>query len=184
MRFNFIPAIFILFFLSPILISIFFFILLSTFKNPIYYSKRIGVSGKIFFMPKFRTMKMETPQLATHLLINSKNYLYFYGNILRKFSLDEIPQIFSVLNGDINFIGPRPALYNQVDLMKLRSKYNIDKVKPGITGFAQVKGRDNLTLRQKVKYEKFYEQNKSFKLKLIILYLTICRLVINSDVSH
>ena len=184
MRFNFIPAILILIFLMPFLISIYIFIFFITIKNPIYYSKRIGISGCIFFMPKFRTMKIETPQLATHLLNDSKNYLYFYGNILRKYSLDEIPQIFSVLKGDINFIGPRPALYNQADLMKLRSKYKIDKVKPGITGLAQVKGRDNLTLIQKVRYEKFYEQKKSLKLNLKILYLTIVKLVINSDVSH
>ena len=97
MRINLIPALVILFALMPLLISIYIFILFVTFHNPIYYSKRIGISGKIFFMPKFRTMKIETPQLATHLLYNSNNYLYFYGNILRKFSLDEIPQIFSVL---------------------------------------------------------------------------------------
>ena len=184
MRLNLIPATIILSFLMPLLICIYFFIFLFTIQNPIYYSKRIGISGRIFYMPKFRTMKIETPQLATHLLQDSKNYLYFYGNILRKLSLDEIPQIFSVLKGDINFIGPRPALYNQFDLMNLRTKYQIDKVKPGITGLAQVKGRDNLTLKQKVKYENFYEKNKSLKLNLKILFLTVVKLVVNSDVSH
>ena len=104
----------------------------------IHWSKRVGRNNKIFLMPKFRTMKVNTPDLATHLLKNRNNFVTRVGKILRKLSLDEIPQIFSIIRGDMNFIGPRPALYNQYDLIKLRNKFSLSSIKPGITGWAQI----------------------------------------------
>ncbi len=181
---NKILALLIIIALLPIFIFIYIFILLSTFKNPLYFSKRIGKNQSTFFMPKFRTMKLNTPQLATHLLNNSENYLYFYGPFLRKSSLDELPQLLSIIKGDLNFIGPRPALFNQKDLINSRKQNNILTMKPGITGLAQVMGRDELTIQKKVEYEIYYKNNKSFYLDIKIILLTFKKILINKDVLH
>ena len=137
-------------------------IIISTKESPIYLSKRIGQNKKIFIMPKFRTMRKETPQLATHLLKNSNAYLSKIGTLLRKTSIDELPQIWSIFIGDMSFVGPRPALFNQYDLIKNRDNYNINDFKPGISGYAQINGRDGITIDEKVKLDSFYVSNQSF----------------------
>ena len=154
-------------------------------KGPvIHLSKRIGRNNKIFLMPKFRTMHINSPNVATHLLNNDKNYITKIGKILRKLSLDEIPQLYSVLIGHMNFIGPRPALYNQYDLINLRTKNNIHKLKPGITGLAQVNGRDLLSIDQKVKLDNEYMKKKSFTLDLNIIVKTFFSFINKKDITH
>ncbi len=134
-----------------------------TSKGPVlYWSDRVGINNTIFRMPKFRTMRINTPAVATHLMKNSDVYLTPIGSFLRKFSLDELPQLYSVLKGDISFVGPRPALYNQDDLIELRTKKGIDKLIPGITGWAQVNGRDELPIPIKVEFDEYYLKNRSF----------------------
>ena len=150
----------------------------------LYYSKRIGKNNKIFFMPKFRTMKKNTPQVATHLLNNANKHLILFGGFLRKYSLDELPQLLSVIKGDMSLVGPRPALFNQKDLIKLREKFEIYKVRPGITGYAQINGRDNLSIEKKVKLDYYYVDNYSYSLDIIILIKTFFAIFRNKDVHH
>ena len=128
----------------------------------LYWSNRVGRSNIIFRMPKFRTMHVNTPAVATHLLSNSGQYLTSIGSFLRKSSLDELPQLWSILIGDMSFVGPRPALFNQDDLLALRTQYGVDKLVPGLTGWAQVNGRDELSIPVKVQYEVDYLQKQSF----------------------
>jgi O-antigen biosynthesis protein WbqP len=150
----------------------------------LYRSDRIGLGNEIFKMPKFRTMRTDTPPVATHLLQNPENYLTPIGAFLRKASLDELPQLLSVLNGDMSFVGPRPALYNQADLMKLRTKKGIHKLVPGITGWAQVNGRDELPIPVKVSFDEYYLKNQSFLFDLKILWMTFLQVVKREGVSH
>ena len=150
----------------------------------LHWSKRIGKNNKIFFMPKFRTMKNNTPQLATHLLKNPKSYITFSGNFLRKTSLDELPQIFLVLNGSMSFVGPRPALYNQYDLIEARNENKVNSLKPGITGLAQISGRDELTIIDKVKFDTLYLSNKSLFFDIKIILLTLKKVLTNKNISH
>ena len=150
----------------------------------IYYSKRVGKNKNIFLMPKFRSMKINTPQVATNLLNNSKNYITKFGNFIRKTSLDEIPQLFSILKGDMTFVGPRPALFNQYDLINLREKFGLNILTPGLTGWAQVNGRDELSISQKVKIELFYKKNQSIILDIKILYLTFLKVIKMRDIKH
>ena len=159
-------------------------IIISTKESPIYLSKRIGQNKKIFIMPKFRTMKKETPQLATHLLKNSNEYLSKIGTLLRKTSIDELPQIWSIFIGDMSFVGPRPALFNQYDLIKKRDNYNINDFKPGISGYAQINGRDGITIDEKVKLDSFYASNQSFFLDAKILFLTLLKVFKSENISH
>jgi len=144
---------------SPIFIIlyciVFIFVFVTSGRPVIFWSDRVGRDNKIFKMPKFRTMKLDTPQVATHLL-DGKNYLIFGGALIRKLSLDEIPQLWSILKGDMSFVGPRPALFNQDDLIKLRSELGVDKLLPGLTGWAQINGRDELTNSEKVKFDREY----------------------------
>ena len=135
-------------------------------------------------MPKFRSMKTNTPQLATNLLKNSKKYITNFGSILRKTSLDELPQLWSILIGDMSFVGPRPALFNQHDLILLREKYDIHLLTPGLTGWAQVNGRDEITINKKVQIERFYQLNQSMLLDLKILYLTFLKVIKMNDIKH
>lgn len=135
-------------------------------------------------MPKFRSMKENSPVIPTHLILDPHRYITPVGSFLRKFSLDELPQLWSILKGDMSFVGPRPALYNQVDLIALRSKYGVQKLLPGLTGWAQINGRDKLTIAEKVKYEVEYLHSHSFWLDLKIIYLTIALVFLRSDVSH
>ncbi len=150
----------------------------------IYWSDRVGKDNTIFKMPKFRTMRINTPPVATHLMQNPEKYLTPIGAILRKSSLDELPQLFSVLSGDMSFVGPRPALYNQSDLIKLRTQKGIHKLVPGITGWAQVSGRDELPIPVKVSFDEFYLKNRSFFLDFKILWLTFLKVIKREGVSH
>lgn len=153
-------------------------------EYPIYISSRVGKNNKIFRMPKFRTMKSTTPQQASHLLSNPDDYLLSTGSFLRKYSLDELPQIFSIIRGDMSFVGPRPALYNQYDLIKDRDKLNISKLSPGITGWAQVNGRDELSIEEKVKFDAEYLEKASWSFDMYIIWLTIIRVLKKDGVSH
>ena len=150
----------------------------------LYWSDRIGKNNKIFKMPKFRSMRLGTPALATHLLMNPESVLTPIGPFLRKSSLDELPQLWSILNGDMSFVGPRPALFNQHDLMAMRSAKGIDALVPGLTGWAQINGRDELPLEQKVALDCEYLLKKSFLLDLKILCLTGIKVIARKDVSH
>ena len=178
-----------LFVIASLLLGIPFFIiyLLVKITSPgpaIHWSKRVGRKNTLFLMPKFRTMSLSTPQVATHLLTDSENYFTPIGKLLRQTSLDEIPQLWSVLRGDMSFVGPRPALYNQDDLVELRTTSKIDDLVPGITGWAQINGRDSLTIPEKVKLDLYYSQNKSLLLDIKILFLTIFNVFFQKNISH
>lgn len=157
---------------------------LTSFGHVLYLSNRVGRRNIIFKMPKFRTMKVGTPAVATHLLSDSGQYLTPVGSFLRKSSLDELPQLWSILVGDMSFVGPRPALFNQGDLIDLRTQYGVDKLVPGLTGWAQVNGRDELSIPVKVQYEVEYLQKQSFWFDLKILGLTFLKVVRRAGVSH
>ena len=150
----------------------------------LYWSDRVGIDNSIFRMPKFRTMRVDTPAVATHLMKNPDAYLTPIGSFLRKFSLDELPQLYSVLKGDISFVGPRPALYNQDDLIELRTNKGIHKLIPGITGWAQVNGRDELPIPVKVEFDEYYLKNRSFALDFKILWMTFVKVVRGDGVTH
>ena len=150
----------------------------------LFWSKRIGVNNKIFLMPKFRTMKENTPDVATHLLKDPDQFLTSIGLFLRRSSLDEIPQLYSVLLGDMSLVGPRPALFNQEDLINLRTEKGIHKLKPGITGWAQVNGRDEITIPEKVRLEEEYSDNMSWKMDMYILWLTFVKVLKKDSITH
>ena len=160
------------------------FVRLSSKGPALYWSDRVGKNNKIFKMPKFRSMLIETPALATHLLGNSKIYLSPIGGFLRRSSLDELPQLISVLKGDMSFVGPRPALFNQEDLINLRSTKGVDKLLPGLTGWAQINGRDELPIVDKVKMDEEYLEKKSFLFDLKILWLTFMKVIKRDGISH
>lgn len=156
-----------------------------TSRGPVFYwSERVGINNTIFKMPKFRTMKIDTPAVATHLLSNPEKYVTSPGRWLRRTSLDELPQIFSVFKGDMSFVGPRPALFNQDDLVKLRTSKGIHKLIPGITGWAQVNGRDDLPIPVKVEYDYYYLQNRTFLFDLKILAKTVINVLFRKGVQH
>lgn len=150
----------------------------------IYWSDRIGKNNRIFRMPKFRTMSVDTPAVATHLLGNAKTYLTPVGSFLRKTSLDELPQLWSILKGDMSFVGPRPALFNQDDLIAQRTLLGIHQLTPGLTGWAQINGRDELPIPQKVQLDLEYLQRQSFFFDLKIMALTAWKVVRRDGVSH
>jgi len=150
----------------------------------IYWSDRIGRNNIIFKMPKFRTMLVGAPAVATHLLSEPSRFLIPAGSFLRKSSLDELPQLWSILVGDMSFVGPRPALFNQEDLIALRTEYGVDALMPGLTGWAQVNGRDELSIPVKVQYEMEYLQKQSFWFDMKILGLTFLKVVRRTGVSH
>jgi O-antigen biosynthesis protein WbqP len=135
-------------------------------------------------MPKFRSMKIDTPALATHLLQNPQSYLSPIGALLRKSSLDELPQLWSILKADMSFVGPRPALFNQIDLIELRNQYGVQFLVPGLTGWAQVNGRDELPISEKVKFDVQYFHRQSFLFDLKILWMTFLRVISKDGVSH
>ena len=150
----------------------------------LYWSDRIGQVNKIFRMPKFRTMQVETPVVATHLMANPDKYLSSFGGFLRRSSLDELPQLFSILKGDMSFVGPRPALFNQDDLIALRTEKGVDKLVPGLTGWAQVNGRDELPIPEKVALDMEYMERQSFWFDLKILWMTFVKVVARDGVVH
>jgi O-antigen biosynthesis protein WbqP len=154
-------------------------------KGPVlYWSERIGKNNLIFKMPKFRTMRVGTPAVATHLLRNPQNYVTPIGRILRRLSLDELPQLISVFKGDMSFVGPRPALFNQYDLIDLRTRKGIYRLTPGVTGWAQINGRDEIPIPVKVQYDADYLLRRSFAFDLRVLGLTIIRVAYRSGVAH
>jgi O-antigen biosynthesis protein WbqP len=154
-------------------------------KGPaLYWSERVGANNVIFKMPKFRSMQVGTPTVATHLLSDSSNYLTPVGSFLRKSSLDELPQLWSIFIGDMSFVGPRPALFNQDDLVALRIDNGVDVLVPGLTGWAQVNGRDELSIPLKVQYELEYLNKKTFWFDMKILSLTFLKVFRRVGVSH
>lgn len=156
-----------------------------TSRGPaLYWSDRVGVNNQIFKMPKFRTMRIETPAVATHLLQNPDVYLTSIGSFLRKTSLDELPQLWSVLKGDMSFVGPRPALFNQDDLIALRTAKSVHRLIPGITGWAQINGRDELPIPVKVSFDEYYLKNRSFLFDMKILWLTFVKVIKREGVRH
>jgi O-antigen biosynthesis protein WbqP len=156
-----------------------------TSKGPaLYWSDRVGINNAIFRMPKFRSMKVDTPAVATHLLQDPKSVLTPNGDFLRKSSLDELPQLWCILKGDMSFVGPRPALFNQDDLVALRTEQGVHKLVPGLTGWAQVNGRDELPIPQKVALDVEYLQCQSFWFDIKILWLTFLKVLQRHGVSH
>lgn len=150
----------------------------------LYWSDRVGRDNKLFKMPKFRTMRVDTPAVATHLLADAKQFLTPLGSFLRKSSLDELPQLWSIIKGDMSFVGPRPALFNQDDLISLRTQYGVDKLVPGLTGWAQVNGRDELPIPDKVKLDLEYMNNQTWLLDLKIIMMTILKVASSDGVQH
>ncbi|WP_423682242.1 sugar transferase [Undibacterium sp. WLHG33] len=156
-----------------------------TSRGPaVYWSDRVGKNNVIFKMPKFRSMRIDTPAVATHLLSNPDQYLTPIGSFLRKSSLDELPQLWSILNGDMSFVGPRPALYNQHDLIALRTEKNVHTIPPGLTGWAQVNGRDELPIPVKVELDAYYLQQQSFLLDMRILLMTFFKVLRRDGITH
>ena len=180
--------IFFSFLLFTSLIPLVLLILLSiklTSRGPVLYSSdRIGRNNNLFKMLKFRTMYLNTPAVATNLLKNPAQYLTPLGSFLRKTSLDEIPQLWNILLGDMSFVGPRPALFNQYDLIELRTSKGVHHLTPGLTGWAQVNGRDSLSIAKKVKFDTEYLKKKSFIFDLKILYLTFIKIIRREDIRH
>lgn len=161
-----------------------FFIRLSSPGPALYWSDRVGKNNAIFKMPKFRTMRVDTPALATHLLADPARFLTPVGGFLRKTSMDELPQLLSILRGDMSFVGPRPALFNQEDLISLRTGKGVHRITPGLTGWAQVNGRDDLPIPVKVEYDEFYLKRRSLLLDFKILFMTASQAVAGKGVSH
>ncbi len=150
----------------------------------LYWSDRIGRNNVIFKMPKFRTMKTDTPAIATHLLTNPDQYVTSVGKFLRKTSLDELPQLFSILKGTMSFVGPRPALFNQDDLVALRTDKGVHVLTPGLTGWAQINGRDELPIPVKVEFDEHYLKHRSFLFDLKILFITFSKVLRREGVTH
>jgi O-antigen biosynthesis protein WbqP len=157
---------------------------LSSRGQVLYWSDRVGIHNKIFRMPKFRTMVLGTPAVATHLLNDPNTYLTSIGAFLRKSSLDELPQLWSILVGDMSFVGPRPALFNQDDLIALRTEFGVDQILPGLTGWAQVNGRDELPIPDKVKLDLEYMKRQSLWLDIQILWMTVLKVLRRDGISH
>ena len=150
----------------------------------LYWSARVGRFNRIFKMPKFRSMRIETPSVATHLLESPDRYLTPIGSFIRKSSLDELPQLWSILKGDMSFVGPRPALFNQNDLIELRTRYGVHELVPGLTGWAQINGRDELPIPEKVALDIEYMRRRSFWFDCHILWKTAIKVVRRDGVSH
>ena len=169
--------------LIPILL-VAFFVKMTSRGPAVYWSDRVGMHNKIFKMPKFRTMQLNTPAVATHLLTNPQQFLTPIGSFLRKSSLDELPQLWSILKGDMSFVGPRPALFNQDDLVALRTRFGVDTIKPGLTGWAQINGRDELPIPEKVALDAEYLKRQSFWFDIKILILTFQKVLKKDGVTH
>ena len=178
-------AFFILIFLIPIFLIIMLLILLDDGFPIFFIQKRVGKDYSFFELYKFRTMKKNTPNVATHLLENPNQYILKVGSILRKLSLDELPNLLNIIKGEMVFIGPRPALYNQDDLMQLRINAGVSQLKPGLTGWAQINGRDEISLKEKVALEKYYLTKKSFYFDIKIFFKTFSSAFLKKEgVNH
>lgn len=177
-------AFFILMLLSPVFILVWLAILIEDGSPVFFKQKRVGVNYTFFYIYKFRSMKKNTPNVATHLLTNPDQYLLKIGRILRKLSLDELPNVINIIKGEMAFVGPRPALYNQDDLMALRVATGVDKLKPGITGWAQINGRDDISIEKKVQLEQEYLYKKSMLFDIKIIIKTFTKVLFSKGVSH
>lgn len=177
-------AIILLILFSPFFLLASFFILIED-GFPIFFTqKRVGINYSYFNIYKFRSMKKNTPNVATHLLTNPEQYLLKIGKFIRKTSLDELPNLINIIKGEMVFVGPRPALYNQDDLMSLRVAVGVDKLKPGITGWAQINGRDEISIEEKVALEKEYLERKSYLFDLFIIFKTFTNVLFSKGVAH
>ena len=182
--FDFLMATMLLILLAMPMLLIAIAVRLSSKGPALYWSNRVGRYNMIFKMSKFRSMKVDTPTMATHLMTNPKAFLSPIGAFIRRSSLDELPQLFSILKGDMSFVGPRPALYNQDDLIGLRIEKGIDKLLPGVTGWAQVNGRDELSIPEKVDLDVEYLNRQSFWFDLKILWMTLIKIIKRDNISH
>jgi O-antigen biosynthesis protein WbqP len=169
---------------SPLLALCWAAVCLTSPGAALHWSERVGKDNRRFRMPKFRTMRVGTPQLATHLLEEPGRHLTRVGALLRKTSLDELPQLYSVCKGDLSLVGPRPALFNQDDLVSLRTACGVHRLVPGITGWAQVNGRDDLTIEEKVRFDAEYMRKQSFLIDLRILAITVRKVLLRKGISH
>jgi O-antigen biosynthesis protein WbqP len=170
--------------LSPLFLTL-VLIIKMTSKGPVlYWSSRVGKNNKLFSMGKFRTMRIDTPQVATHLLSEPSVYITSIGSFLRRTSLDELPQLYNILVGDLSFVGPRPALFNQDDLVALRTERGIHMLVPGLTGWAQINGRDELPIPEKVQFDYEYLQRRSFTFDLYIICATVFKVVRGDGIQH
>jgi O-antigen biosynthesis protein WbqP len=182
--FNRLFALLLLIFLSPLFLLVAIALLIEDGFPIFFKQKRVGVNYSFFPIYKFRSMKKGTPNVATHLLENPEQYVLKTGGLLRKLSLDELPNLINIIRGEMVFVGPRPALYNQDDLMTLRVAEGVEKLKPGITGWAQINGRDEISLEEKVAYEKEYLQRKSVGFDIKIVLLTFTSVIMSKGVKH
>jgi O-antigen biosynthesis protein WbqP len=181
---DFLIAVILCVLLLPVGVVVWISVRLTSHGSALYWSDRIGKKNHVFKMPKFRSMRIGTPALATHLLIDVNSHLTPIGSFLRKSSLDELPQLWCVLKGDMSLVGPRPALYNQDDLIAARTTKGIEALRPGITGWAQVNGRDELSIPDKVKLDREYLQKQSLLFDLRILWMTALKVLRRDGVSH
>ena len=170
--------------LAPLFLLVVLAVRLTSNGPALFRSQRVGKGNKLFTMDKFRTMQMDTPQVATHLLKKPDQFLTPIGKLLRRTSLDELPQLINVLRGEMSLVGPRPALFNQDDLITMRTDRGIDALTSGITGWAQVNGRDELPIPEKVKLDEWYLKNRSFWLDLKIVGMTVFKVIRNEGVAH
>lgn len=170
--------------LSPLLVFVAIWIILDSPGGPFFKQDRPGLNNKLFKIYKFRSMKKDTPNVSTDKLKDSGSFITKPGHFIRKTSIDELPQLINIAKGDMSFVGPRPALYNQYELIEERTKRNIHTIRPGLTGYAQVMGRDNISDEDKVKYDEYYLKNQSFKLDLKIIFMTFLKVLKNEDVAH
>jgi O-antigen biosynthesis protein WbqP len=171
-------------FLSPVFAIVAFIILINDGYPVIYRQKRVGLNNINFYIYKYRTMKTDTPDIPTHMVDDPNKLLIKSGRLLRKYSLDELPQLFNILKGQMKFVGPRPALHNQEDLIELRTQVGIHTLVPGVTGLAQISGRDELSIPEKVKYDHEYFIRKSVLLDINIIYHTISQVLMKNNIKH
>ena len=182
--FNRLLALFLLVILSPLFLIVALIILIEDGFPVFFKQKRVGINYSYFYIFKFRSMKKNTPNVATHLLTNPDQYLLKIGKFIRRTSLDELPNLINILKGEMVFVGPRPALYNQDDLIALRIATGVDKLKPGITGWAQINGRDDISIEKKVELEQEYLQTRSILLDIEIIIKTFTNVLFSKGVSH
>jgi O-antigen biosynthesis protein WbqP len=171
----------------PLIVITFLLVKLTSAGPALYWSRRVGQNNQLFNMPKFRSMKVNTPAIATHIMNQQNNpnqYLTPVGGFIRKTSLDEIPQLWCVLKGEMSLVGPRPALFNQDDLIQLRTDCSVHALKPGITGWAQINGRDEISIPDKVALDRYYLAHKSLWLDSYIIFLTVFKVIKRDNVSH
>ena len=170
--------------LSPVLLAVVLLVKLTSKGPVIYWSDRVGRDNRLFKMPKFRTMRVDTPAVATHLLVDATRFLTPIGSFLRKSSLDELPQLWSIIKGDMSFVGPRPALFNQDDLIELRTQYGVSRLLPGLTGWAQINGRDELPIPEKVRLDVEYMNRQSVRMDMAIMLRTFIKVVSRDGIAH